>query len=220
MPSSSSVSLRAARYVDDPKREAQPFVPERTSSLLDVGCWRGAFGAALKAQRESLIVWGVEMDSEAANAARQRLDHVVHGSFPQALPLDKHFDCITFLDVLEHFADPWSVLKVAKQLLNQDAVIVALVPNVQHYSVIKSLLFGDWTYSDTGLLDRDHLRFFTKRTLVELFQSTGFKVDTVTPVNISARRSLKPALRLFGRSLDGFRARHYVVVARRLVLPA
>ena len=217
---SNSVSSGAARYVDDPKREAQPFVPECASSLLDVGCWRGAFGAALKALRESLLVWGVEMNSEAASAARQRLDHVVHGSFPEAMPLDRRFDCITFLDVLEHFADPWSVLKVTKQLLNQDGVIIALVPNVQHYSVIKSLFFGEWTYRDTGILDRDHLRFFTKRTLVELFQSTGYEVDTVTPVNISTRRSLKPALRLLGRSLDGFRARHYVVVARRPVLPA
>ena len=70
-------------------------------------------------------------------------------------------DCLVFGDVLEHLVDPWAVLARLARLVCDGGQILACIPNVQHYSVIVSLLRGKWDYQDEGLLDRTHLRFFT-----------------------------------------------------------
>ncbi len=40
---------------------------------------------------------------------------------------------------------------------------------------------GDFRYADTGLLDRTHLRFFTRQTMLEMFNNTGYFVESVVP---------------------------------------
>ena len=45
--------------------------------------------------------------------------------------------------------------------------------------IIRSLLDGNWTYESAGLLDRDHVQFFTRRDIAELFAETGFTIDEI-----------------------------------------
>jgi len=128
------------RYVDSPRPEIHPLVPLSARRLLDVGCWKGAFGAALKASRPGLVVWAVEADTAAAAVAAGRLDRVVVGSFPEALPPGERFDVVTFIDVLEHFADPWGVLRQTARVLAPGGVVVAAIPNVRHFRVLLPLV--------------------------------------------------------------------------------
>ena len=205
------------RYDDSPRGDVLPFVPS-VDSVLDVGCWMGAFGLALKQQRGVAEVWGLEPNPAQASAAGQRLDRVVVGTFPDAAaesPLsERTFGCITFCDSLEHMIDPWAALTAARQLLRPNGTVVASVPNVRHAHVPAELLRGRWSYRDNGILDRTHLRFFTRASLRELFEEAGFDEIQVNPINITSQGRIARVLRVLGSHGVDFRALQFVVVAR------
>jgi 2-polyprenyl-3-methyl-5-hydroxy-6-metoxy-1,4-benzoquinol methylase len=177
-------------YYRDDKARMVAYVPSAATSLLDVGCATGAFGHGLKAQRPELEVWGVEPVEPVADEARRVLDHVVVGTFPEVLPqLDRTFDVVVFNDVLEHVADPWAALTATHPLLAPGGVAVASVPNVRNWRTIVDLVrHGRWEHQERGVHDVDHLRWFTRRTIVEAFEQSGWQVDRVDLVNATGFR--------------------------------
>ena len=62
------------------------------------------------------------------------------------------------------------------QVIPRNGYIAACIPNAQHWSIQAKLSVGDFRYEDSGLLDRTHLRWFTRRTIYEMFENNGFKV--------------------------------------------
>ena len=152
--------------------------------VLDVGCADGTFGEALKRARE-VEVWGVEPTKSAAAAAKAKLDRVVEGMFdPQMdLPVGS-FDCILFNDVLEHMLAPELALRYARRLLAPGGVVVASIPNIRSFPTLWRLMFhGSWEYQDAGVLDKTHLRFFTKSSIVDMFEREGFALEKVSGIN-------------------------------------
>lgn len=203
-------------YDDDDRPEMIAFVPPTARTVLDVGCWHGAFGSLLKRIRSNVSVTGIEPNPEAASTAASRLDRVIAGEFP-SVELAERFDCIVFNDVLEHLILPQEALIASRGLLNQDGVVVASIPNVRHLSVSWPLLrAGSWTYTDAGLLDRTHLRFYTRSSLPQLFAEAGLTIRTITPINITPPRAfgrLGLALGLLESRTVELRAMQYAVVA-------
>jgi hypothetical protein len=63
-----------------------------------------------------------------------------------------------------------------RPFLADGGAVVASIPNVAHGSVRLALLDGEFRYRPTGLLDSTHLRFFTRETVDELFEGTGYAV--------------------------------------------
>jgi hypothetical protein len=86
------------------------------------------------------------------------------------------YDALLFLDVLEHLADPWSILQGSHALLRDGGHAYVSVPNVAHWTVRKELLLGRWEYRDNGLMDRTHLRFFTLESARELMESARWRI--------------------------------------------
>lgn len=202
------------RYRDLDRAEVEPFIPRESSTVLDVGCYRGAFGALVKQRRSSVQVTGIEPDAAAAEIAATRLDGVVNGSFPEGLAAAQ-FDCVVFNDVLEHVDDPWNLLRRTAAFVRPGGCVVASIPNVRHYFVVRDLVVhGQWKYTDEGVLDRTHLRFFTKRTMRQLFDDAGYTVRDVAPINLETYGRLGRVLGFFGDTFEEFRARQYVVVAQ------
>jgi SAM-dependent methyltransferase len=151
-------------------------VPAHAKRVLEVGCARGRLGHELKLQDPSRYVAGVEQDPIAAQAAGERLDDVfvldVQTDIP---PIETgSLDCLLLGDVLEHLLDPEDVLRRYRDLLANDGVVLVSVPNIQHFSVVKSLLRGDFMYQPSGLLDGTHLRFFTYMSFAKLMLDAGF----------------------------------------------
>jgi SAM-dependent methyltransferase len=151
-------------------------VPAHAKRILEVGCARGRLGHELKLQDPSRYVAGVEQHPDAAEVARERLDDVfildVQLDTPPIEP--GSLDCLLLGDVLEHLVDPEEVLRRYRDLLSGDGLVLISVPNVQHFSVIKSLLRGDFMYQPSGLLDSTHLRFFTYMSFAKLMLDAGF----------------------------------------------
>lgn len=150
----------------------------RDRTVLDVGCATGYLARALSEQ--GCTVTGVEYDAEAAELARGSLSELVVADLNRedlaALLPDRTFDSIVFGDVLEHLLDADAVLRSSVQLLEPEGSVVISVPNVTHGSLRLALLQGRWQYVDNGLLDRTHLRFFTRESALEMVRSAGLVV--------------------------------------------
>jgi 2-polyprenyl-3-methyl-5-hydroxy-6-metoxy-1,4-benzoquinol methylase len=189
-------------------------VPTESGRILEVGCAGGRLGAALKAQDPSREVFGIEREPAVAARAGEHLDRVFVLDVERDDPaLEKGcLDCILYGDVLEHFVDPEAVLRRHRQLLAPGGCILCSVPNVQHHSVVAALLQSDFQYTDTGLLDATHLRFFTYSTLVKLLLDAGyvpsFLEDVATPPPPELMAALGPVLRHLG--LHEARTRRYL----------
>ena len=202
-------------YEDWDRSEVLPFVPFSAQSILDIGCSFGGFGASIKSRRPGAEVWGLEPNADAAGTARSRLDEVIVGHFPQDAP-ERKFDCVVFNDVLEHLVDPWSALVAVQSNVNPGGHVVASIPNVRHFSVVVPLVTkGRWTYREAGILDRTHLRFFTRTTMRQLFVDSGWQVDRLEASRLTAAGDgeIPKVLALLGHRGEEFRAKNYVVVA-------
>lgn len=145
-------------------------------SVLDVGCATGYLAKTLNAFGN--VVTGVEYDPEAAAVAAEHLKRVVVADLDSVDLTEslggETFDVVIFGDVLEHLRDPLPPLRQARRMLNPGGYIIISIPNVSHGDVRMSLLLGRFRYSNVGLLDNTHLRFFTRETLQELLDDAGF----------------------------------------------
>ncbi|MDD9967394.1 MAG: class I SAM-dependent methyltransferase [Myxococcales bacterium] len=170
-----------AYYKERP--EIVRLVPETCRRVLDVGCGSGIVGSAIKRQRPGIEVRGIEPVAEAAAEARAVLDDVYEGYAGDDLPAGWPApDCLVFADTLEHMPDPWSVLAGMTRRLPPGTVVIVSLPNVMHHAVLADLWKGRWDYRDEGVLDRTHLRFFTRMTAVELIESAGLTVESLDRV--------------------------------------
>jgi 2-polyprenyl-3-methyl-5-hydroxy-6-metoxy-1,4-benzoquinol methylase len=165
------------------------------------------------------VVYGIE-PTAAAKYARGRLDYVCQGLFPSDLPDGwTDFDVICFNDVLEHLADPWSALETAVKLLAPAGRIVASLPNVRFIDVTIDLtLRGQWHYQTTGVLDRSHLRFFTRASIVDMLDEAGLGIDRIVATHLNqSNRLVARVIRHLGltRLLEDLLAQRYVVVASK-----
>jgi SAM-dependent methyltransferase len=131
----------------------------------------------------------VEQSAVFAREAAAHYDELIVGAFPDALAgRGMRFACIVFNDVLEHMVDPWSALRRARDHLRPDGVVVASIPNVRNARTVFDLVVrGRWTYVDMGVLDRTHLRFFTKNSVDSLFRDSGYSVDRLYGINALGR---------------------------------
>lgn len=171
-------------YFEYPRPEMLALFPNGAKRVLDVGCGAGAFGVELK-KKAAAEVWGVEPDGKSFEKAVTRLDRAFHGFFDEKTGLpENYFDCIFFNDVLEHMVDPASALRLAKKLLAPGGKVIASIPNIAHFPTIWHLVFGgEWRYAERGILDRTHLRFFTRDSIAQIFSENGFRVSKLEGIN-------------------------------------
>lgn len=172
-------------YYQNSRPEILPFIPLGIQTALDIGCGNGAFGELFKTQR-SCTVWGIEPNKTAAQEANGKIDNVINALFSRDMPelANKRFDVIFFNDVLEHLVNPAEVLEDCKNFLSPNGYIIASIPNIRYYRAMISLIkHKDFKYEEFGVMDKTHLRFFTKKSMLRLFESNGFKIIKSEGIN-------------------------------------
>src|SRR4051794_16697392 len=142
--------------------------------ILDVGC-----GAGRLAKHISLLgaeVVGVERHPEAASLARKYCKRVIEQDLDSSslLARDDLFDVMIFADVLEHLVEPDALLKRLAPNLAPNGFILVSLPNIAYYKMRFGLLRGHFDYEPSGIMDRSHLRFFTRQTAMQLLGDGGF----------------------------------------------
>jgi len=205
-------------YFDHTRKELLKYIPEKIEKVLDVGCASGNFGQMLK-EVYNCEVWGVEPDTASAEIARTKLDHVKNSFFDSSIdiPTVNKFDCIFFNDVLEHLQQPEEALKLASKYLEAKGCIVASIPNIRYYPVILSLLrYKDFKYLDAGVMDKTHLRFFTKKSMIRLFEASSFKVNTIEGINKHRYKYMEIANLLLFNNLEDMRYPQFAIVATKI----
>jgi 2-polyprenyl-3-methyl-5-hydroxy-6-metoxy-1,4-benzoquinol methylase len=216
----------SATYYEEPRPDIQALVEPAGLRILDVGCGAGTLSAGLK-ERGAAFVAGVELEPAAAAAARARLDEVVEGSVvDRDLPWAQgSFDLIVFADVLEHLPDPDAVLDRCLQLLAPGGTAIVSVPNMRFWSVLLRMVFDRWEYTEHGVRDRTHLRFFSRRTLLRMLNSHGLQVerlrrnkrlfDDQSQIGRLGALSTRLACATIGRVAPDLMTYQYVAVARK-----
>jgi 2-polyprenyl-3-methyl-5-hydroxy-6-metoxy-1,4-benzoquinol methylase len=148
------------------------------SRVLDLGAADGSVARAL-VQRHCRV-WGVERDPEAAAHAATVCEKVTCADLESDEAwrdlAGERFDAVLLLDVLEHLLMPAEVLRRASNLLTPTGVVIVSLPNVTHAAVRLALVQGRFEYTEAGILDRTHLRFFDRSSAEQLFADVGLTI--------------------------------------------
>ncbi|MDR3499402.1 MAG: methyltransferase domain-containing protein [Parvibaculum sp.] len=170
-------------YHDNARIDIFNMLPSKCSRVLEIGVGTGATIVALKDVRKVEFTAGVELSEVAGARARGRVDEVLVADIEKSGLPDhwRDFDLILCLDVLEHLVDPWRVVERLHERLAPGGVVLASIPNVNHISAsLPLLLRGEWKLVDAGILDRTHLRFFVKKTAIELMTCSGLHLQAIS----------------------------------------
>ena len=149
----------------------------RSATVLELGPASGYFTRHLS-QELGCVVDAIELDPEMAELARPWCRQLIVGDLDtlklkDSLPAGSSYQVIVAADVLEHLRDPGAMLLQLKELLAPEGQILISVPNVGYIGLVADLVAGEFTYRDEGLLDRTHLRFFTRDSLERSLRAAG-----------------------------------------------
>ena len=162
-------------------RDLLGLMPPGARRVVEVGCMHGALAHAYRAASSASRYTGIDIDPSYAQAAGEHCHETLAGDIEHfdAFRFQSLFpsDCWVFGDCLEHLRNPWQLVRSIRDRIDADGCLVACVPNGQHWSVQMRLATGLFRYEDSGLLDRTHLRWFTRVTMVEMFQQAGWRVE-------------------------------------------
>ncbi len=157
----------------------------RGATVLDLGCGSGALGQFLKETRDCTSD-GVTLSQAEAEHAQPHYRTVEVADLETAdlrsMFASRRYDYIVCADVLEHLRRPENVLQVCRELLAPDGKLLISVPNAAYSGLLAELLEGEFRYREEGLLDRTHLRFFTRRSLVRFMAEQRWELDAVDTI--------------------------------------
>ena len=193
-PSPHSPHMKIIKYIGNNKK------------VLDVGCSTGYIAKELRKKECSVV--GIELDEAGAEIARKYCDEVIVADVEEIKELpfpDKFFDVMIFSDVLEHLKRPDLVLIAFKKNLNPEGFTIASIPNIARLELRMKLLFGKFDYEESGILNKGHLRFFTRKTAKELFKNSGYNITKIDYTGLGSKFRILPTWIAF----------QFIIIAKR-----
>jgi SAM-dependent methyltransferase len=183
--------------------------------VLDVGCGFAATGKALKQAGVAKYVVGIEANADAAEEAKRNIDKVICCDAADAqLEFENYFDYVIMSHILEHLYNPASLLRRVARALKPDGKIIAGLPNIRYWRILRDLIFyGRWEYCEAGILDYDHVRFFTMKSAEQLFAVAEYEIIKKWFCVHGKKQGLVNVLT--GRVLEGFFGGELYVLAKR-----
>lgn len=201
-------------YFSNIREDIVGLIPYATSNVLEIGCGAGYTLAHLKHIGKAGFTVGMDLVDLGQDKI---LDKFICGDAEQEidrLPFDEgFFDVVICADVLEHLIDPWVFVKKLHRYIKNGGLLIASIPNIREIKILYQLVVkGDFRYTDTGILDKSHLRFFCKRNAAALFEQAGFSLERVV-FNLGFKRWLVNAISF--HLFSDFLVRQYLFLLRK-----
>ena len=169
------------------------------ATVLDIGAGSGVLSRVLNRLNKNTIIDAIEPNYFASEIGRKYYRNFYIGYAQDYLTeiSNGSYDYIILADVLEHVVDPLEFLNEILRNSKETATVIVSIPNITFGAVRFALLNGHFDYVDSGLLERTHLRFFSKKTFASMLASTNFFINK--EINLE-----KPFYRVeFSRNLLG-----------------
>lgn len=151
----------------------------QNATCLDVGCWTGNLGKAL-IENKRCTVDGIDFRQDVLNVAKEngyRETFLINFNNDLPYQIKERYDCIIFADILEHLVNPEKVLRFFRKNLTEDGFFLVSVPNIAFLKQRIDLFLGKFNYNPSGgIMDKTHLRFFTKESIKKLCLKNGFEI--------------------------------------------
>jgi len=177
--------MKKRKYYESSRSEMLQFIDKRPVKAIEFGCGQGEFLKSLQT-KYNCETWGVDMDEQSVKIAGENVDNVLHGDAYkkiEELP-ENYFDYIICNDFIEHLYSPELFFNKLRKNLTDDAVLICSLPNIRYWrQFLKYFFLKDWKYRDSGILDRTHMRFFTKKSMKRSIKEWGFEIEKIKGIN-------------------------------------
>lgn len=177
--------MKKRKYYESSRSEMLQFIGRPPVKVIEFGCGQGEFLKSLQT-KYNCETWGVDMDEQSVEIARKNVDKVLHGDAYvkiEELP-ENYFDYIICNDFIEHLHSPELFFRTLNKNLADGAILVCSLPNIRYWrQFLKYFFLKDWKYRDSGILDRTHMRFFTKKSMKRSIKEWGFEIEKVKGIN-------------------------------------
>lgn len=208
---------KSSSYYDVNRSDLVDLLPSINGSYLEIGCGSGSTLEYIKSKGASYVA-GIDINKDAITTAKNRgLDFAEVVNIEEAeLPFSKEFfDCIICADVIEHLYNPWNILKNLALYLKQGGYVLLSIPNIKHYTILKDLILNDdWRYTELGILDSSHIRFFTFKEINKLINYANLRIITVHSVKAESNK-FKFINTLMLNRLNSFSTVQYYILATK-----
>lgn len=157
--------------------------------VLDVGCNTGYLGQYL-IKNKNCICDGIDYNKQFLLKAQKRGYRNIYkiDLYTADFKLSEKYDVILFIDILEHLPDPYIILlKLIKENLKNKGTAIICLPNIGRFEYRIRHLLGKFNYEKSGIMHRDHLRFFTKSTALNMLKKTHLKIQKILPTGLGAK---------------------------------
>lgn len=197
--------------------------PDDKMNVLEIGCDCGATLLEIQNRYPNATVYGTEINIQAASIAAHFAHVTINNIEEENMPFHRNmFDYIIFGDVLEHLHNPAKTLRYCMDFLKEKGSIVASIPNVMHVSIMEQLLQGNFTYTETGILDRTHIHLFTCNEIIRTFCEAGYEITNMSlsshSINDRQKRIIDGLLAIDnGAQRFMYETVHYLVKANKQI---
>jgi 2-polyprenyl-3-methyl-5-hydroxy-6-metoxy-1,4-benzoquinol methylase len=138
-----------------------------TKRVLDVGCGAGDNARLIKNNNPDITIHGITLSEKEKNRCLDLMEQCLIANIENGIPeeiIQNRYDTIIFSHVLEHVKDPAKVVESFFSLLNPNGEILIAVPNILVWKQRIKFMLGRFEYTQTGIMDFTHLKFFTYYT--------------------------------------------------------
>lgn len=172
---------KSENYYSNIRHDLIEFFEKKTySRILEIGAAYGETLFYIKENGLATETVGIELYQDEKNKENYKnIDRFIFGNINEIdlSEYKNYFNLILLPDVLEHIYDPKKTLSIVHQLLSDDGEIVVSMPNIRHYSAfVRIFLKGDFSYDENGIFDYTHVRFYCKKNIQQLLESSNFKI--------------------------------------------
>jgi 2-polyprenyl-3-methyl-5-hydroxy-6-metoxy-1,4-benzoquinol methylase len=151
-------------YTNQGNPNVLQFLDERDCTILDVGCGAGDTGQLIRSVYPAVHITGITCSPFEYEQAAKKLDSCVCLNIEreplQTLPYQE-FDVLCFIHVLEHLVDPVATLQKLMPHLKVGGKVIIALPNIVNWRDRWKLALGKFEYTEGGVMDKTHLRFYT-----------------------------------------------------------